>query len=160
MIDNDPDALIAIASRMKSDEYGIAPWIKGVGGKSFPTIGYGGWSMFANSQHKDLAWKLIATLDGVDGSLIWNRRIGALPIYTAAAQDPMYADPRFKGWFEELADPDVQPMVMPMDLRAWALFASSIVPRTSQSALLGKLPVADMAQQWAKILTRARQSQQ
>ncbi|MGA8705489.1 MAG: sugar ABC transporter substrate-binding protein [Steroidobacteraceae bacterium] len=160
MIDNDPDALIAIASRMKSDDYGIAPWIKGVGGKSFPTIGYGGWSMFANSQHKDLAWKLIATLDGVDGSLIWNRRIGALPIYTAAAQDPMYADPRFKGWFEELADPDVQPMVMPMDLRAWALFASSIVPRTSQSALLGKLPVADMAQQWAKILTRARQSQQ
>ncbi len=159
MIDNDPDALIAIASRMKPDEYGIAPWIKGVGGKSFPTIGYGGWSMFANSQHKDLAWKLIATLDGVEGSLTWNRRIGALPIYTAAAQDPMYADPRFRGWFEELADPDVQPMVMPMDLRAWALFASSVVPRTSQSALLGKLPVSDMAQQWAKILTRARQSQ-
>jgi len=31
------------------------------------------------------------------------RRIGALPIYTAAAKDPMYADPRYKGWFEELA---------------------------------------------------------
>jgi multiple sugar transport system substrate-binding protein len=159
MIDNDPDALIAIATRMKPDEYGIAPWIKGVGGKSFPTIGYGGWSMFANSKHKDLAWKLIATLDGVTGSLTWNRRIGALPIYTAAAKDPMYADARFKGWFEELADPDVEPMIMPMDLRAWALFVSSVVPRTSQSVLLGKLSAQDMAQQWARILTKAKQSQ-
>jgi multiple sugar transport system substrate-binding protein len=159
MIDNDPDALIAIASRMKPDDYGIAPWIKGVGGKSFPTIGYGGWSMFAKSEHKDLAWKLIATLDGVTGSLTWNHRIGALPIYTSAAKDPMYADPRFKGWFDELADPDVSPMIMPMDLRAWALFVSSVVPRTSQSLLLGKLSAPDMAQQWARIMTRARQSQ-
>jgi multiple sugar transport system substrate-binding protein len=159
MIDNDPDALIAIASRMKPDEYGVAPWMKGVGGKSFPTIGYGGWAMFANSKHKDLAWKLIATLDSPAGSLAWNRRIGALPIYTAAAKDPMYADPRYKGWFEELADPNVSPMIMPMDLRAWALFASSIVPRTTQNLLLGKLTAQDMAQQWAQILTKAKQSQ-
>jgi multiple sugar transport system substrate-binding protein len=159
MIDNDPDALIAIASRMKPDEYGIAPWMKGVGGKSFPTIGYGGWAMFANSKHKDLDWKLIATLDSPAGSLAWNRRIGALPIYTAAARDPMYADPRYKGWFEELADPNVSPMIMPMDLRAWALFASSIVPRTTQNLLLGKLTAAEMAQQWSQILTKAKQSQ-
>ena len=159
MIDNDPDALIAIAERMKPDEYGVAPWIKGPSGKSFPTIGYGGWSMFANSKHKELAWKLIATLDGVPGNLIWNRRIGALPIYTAAAKDPLYADARFKGWFDELSDPDVVPMVMPMDLRVWALFANSIVPRTSQSLLLGQLTAPDMAQQWAQVMTKAKQSQ-
>jgi len=160
MIDNDPDALIAIAERMKPDEYGIAPWIKGASGKSFPTIGYGGWSIFANSKHKDLAWKLIATLDGVPGNLTWNRRIGALPIYTAAAKDPLYADIKFKGWFDELNDPDVVPMVMPADLRAWALFVSSIVPRTSQSVLLGQLTVPEMAQQWAQIMTKAKLSQQ
>jgi multiple sugar transport system substrate-binding protein len=159
MIDNDPDALIAIAERMRPDEYGVVPWIKGASGKSFPTIGYGGWSMFANSKHKELAWKLIATLDGLPGNLIWNRRIGALPIYTAAAKDSFYADPRFKGWFDELADPDVVPMMMPMDLRAWALFGNSIVPRTSQSVLLGQLTVPEMAQQWAQILTKAKQSQ-
>jgi len=159
MIDNDPDALIAIAARMKPEEYGISPWIKGPSGKSFPTIGYGGWSMFANSRHKDLSWKLIATLDGVPGNLAWNRRIGALPIYTAAAKDPLYADARFRGWFDELADPDVVPMIMPMDLRVWAVFVSSIVPRTSQSVLLGQLTVQDMAAQWAQVLTKARQSQ-
>lgn len=159
MIDNDPDALIAIAARMKPQDYGIAPWIKGVGGKSFPTIGYGGWSMFANSAHKDLAWKLIATLEGIEGSRAWLARIGALPIYTAEASDPVYADPRYRGWFEELADPDTVPMVMPMDLRSWALFANSIVPRTTQKALLGRLDVQEMAQQWARIMTRAKQSQ-
>jgi multiple sugar transport system substrate-binding protein len=160
MIDNDPDALIAISERMKADEYGVAPWIKGAGGKSFPTIGYSGWSMFANSKHKDLAWKLIATLDGVPGNLTWNRRIGALPVYIAASKDPLYADARFKGWFEELADPNVVPMIMPMDLRAWAMFANSIVPRTSQSVLLGELSPPQMAQQWAQVLTKAKQSQQ
>ena len=159
MIDNDPDALIAIAERMKPDDYGVAPWIKGQSGKSFPTIGYSGWSMFANSTHKELAWKLIATLDGVEGNLTWNRRIGALPIYTAAAKDPLYADPKFKGWFDELSDPDVVPMLMPMDLRVWALFASSIVPRTTQSLLLGQLTAPEMAQQWALVMTKAKQSQ-
>jgi multiple sugar transport system substrate-binding protein len=159
MIDNDPDAMIAIAERMKPDEYGVAPWIKGPSGKSFPTIGYSGWSMFANGKQKELAWKLIATLDGVPGNLTWNRRTGALPIYTAAAKDPLYADARFKGWFDELSDPDVVPMVMPVYLRAWALFASSIVPRTSQSLLLGQLTAAEMAQQWARVMTKAKQSQ-
>jgi multiple sugar transport system substrate-binding protein len=159
MVDNDPDALIAIAQRMKPEDYGIAPWLKGPSGKSFPTIGYGGWSMFANSKHKDLAWKLIATLDGIPGNFTWNRRIGALPIYTAAAKDPMYADARYKGWFDELADPNVVPMMMPTDLRAWALFSSSIVPRTSQSLLLGELSAQDMAQQWAQVMTKAKQSQ-
>jgi multiple sugar transport system substrate-binding protein len=159
MIENDPDALIAIAERMKPDEYGIAPWIKGPSGKSFPTIGYTGWSMFANSKRKDLAWKLIATLDGVPGNLVWNRRIGALPIYTTAAKDPLYVDARFKAWFDELNDPDVVPMVMPVELRAWALFASSIVPRTSQSLLLGQITAPEMAQQWAQVMTKAKQSQ-
>ncbi len=159
MLDNDPDALIAISERMKPDEYGIAPWIKGAGGRSFPTIGYGGWSMFANSKHKDLAWKLIATLEGPAGNLTWNRRIGALPVYSAAAKDPLYADARFKGWFDELADPNVVPMIMPMDLRVWAFFASSLVPRSSQNLLLGQLTASAMAQQWAQALTKSKKSQ-
>jgi multiple sugar transport system substrate-binding protein len=50
-------------------------------------------------------------------------------------------------------------MMMPTDLRAWALFSSSIVPRTSQSLLLGQLSAQDMAQQWAQVMTKAKQSQ-
>lgn len=158
MIDNDPDALIAIAARMRPEEYGIAPWIKGANGKSYPTIGYGGWSMFANSRHKELAWKLMATLEGIDGNRAWLARIGALPIYSAEEHDPVYADARYRGWFAELADPDTEPMVMPMDLRSWALFANSVVPRTTQKVLLGREGVPEMAQQWARIINRAHQA--
>jgi hypothetical protein len=50
-------------------------------------------------------------------------------------------------------------MVMPVYLRAWALFASSIVPRTSQSLLLGQLTAPEMAQQWARVMIKAKQSQ-
>ena len=34
--------------------------------------------MFATSQNKDLSWKLIATLEGPDGNIEWNKRVGAL----------------------------------------------------------------------------------
>ncbi len=40
--------LIAIAERMNKDDFGVIPLPKGPDGKSFPTIGYAGWSMFSN----------------------------------------------------------------------------------------------------------------
>ena len=67
MLDQDPDALIAVQERMKPEEYDVVPFPKGPAGKAFPTIGYGSWAMFSNSKNKDLSWKLIATLDGPRG---------------------------------------------------------------------------------------------
>jgi multiple sugar transport system substrate-binding protein len=157
MLDQDPDALIAVAERMKPEEYDIVPFPKGPGGKAFPTIGYGSWSMFSNSKAKDLAWKLIATLDGPEGDVIWNKKIGALPIYKSAESDPFYANPKFKGWFEELGDKDVTPTVMPTYLSEFAYFADAIVVKTSQQALLGQLSPEDLTKQWADYLTKAQQ---
>lgn len=157
MLDQDPDALIAISERMNKDDYDIVPMPKGEAGKAFPTIGYGSWSMFSNSQNKDLAWKLIATLDGPDGNIIWNRKIGALPIYTTAAKDPFYADPKFKGWFAELGDKDVHPLIMPTYLQEFAFFADSMAVKTTQQLLLGQITPDAMAKQWADYLTKAQQ---
>ncbi|MBS1182295.1 MAG: cycB 2 [Proteobacteria bacterium] len=156
-LDQDPDALISIAERMKPEDYGVAPFPKGPAGKAFPTIGYGGWSMFANSEHKDLAWNLIATLDAPEGNIAWNKRIGALPIHTAAEKDPFYASEQFKGWFEELADPNVVPTVMPTHLEEFAFFKDSLVVNTSQQALLGEISPEDLTKQWAEYLTAAQQ---
>jgi len=156
MLDQDPDALIAVAERMNKDDYDIVPMPKGEAGKAFPTLGYGSWSMFSNSKNKDLAWKLIATLDGPEGNLAWNKKIGALPIYTTAASDPFYADPKFKGWFAELGDKDVTPMIMPTYLQEFAFFADSIAVKTSQQTLLGQLTPEAMANQWADYLTKAQ----
>jgi multiple sugar transport system substrate-binding protein len=157
MLDQDPDALIAVAERMNKDDYDIVPMPKGPAGKAFPTIGYGSWSMFSTTKEKDLSWKLIATLAGPEGNIIWNKRIGALPIYKSAEKDPFYADPKFKGWFEELADKDVVPTVMPTYLEEFAYFADSIAVKTTQQALLGQLSPEDLAKQWADYLTAAQQ---
>jgi len=159
MVDQDPDALIALNQRMKPEDYGVAPWPKGPGGKSYPTLGYVGWSIFQKSAHKDLAWSLVAALGGPAGNLVWNKRTGALPAYTAAAKDPFYSDPVYQGWFAELADPDVVPTVMPTDLPGFAYFADSLVVRSSQQALLGQISPATMNKQWAAYLTKAKRKQ-
>src|SRR5687767_14350059 len=94
MLDQDPDALIAVAERMSPEDFAVAPMPKGPDGKSFPTIGYAGWAMFSDSEHKDEAWKLIAHLAGPEANVTWNKRVGALPIYKGAENDPFYAGPQ------------------------------------------------------------------
>jgi multiple sugar transport system substrate-binding protein len=157
MLDQDPDSLIAIAQRMKPEEFGVAPLPKGPSGKAFPTTGWTGWSIFKSSEYKDLDWKLILAIDDPAGNLIWNKRVGALPIYKAAEKDPVYATPQMQGWFTELADKDEIPQPMPTYLPGFAYFADSLVVRTGQQALLGQITPADMARQWAAYLTKANQ---
>jgi multiple sugar transport system substrate-binding protein len=157
MLDQDPDALIAIAERMKPEDYGVTTMPKGPNGKTFPTIGYAGWSMFANSQNKDLAWKLIATLEGKEGNIAWNKKTGALPALKSAETDPFYESPQFKGWFEELGDKDVVPTIMPTYLEEFAFFKDSLVIKTSQEALLGDRTPEEVAKEWADYMTKAQQ---
>ncbi len=157
MLDQDPDALIAIAERMKPDEFGVTTMPKGPSGRAYPTLGYAGWSMFASSKSKDLDWQLIAALDGPEGNIAWNKRTGALPIYKAAETDPFYKGEQFKGWFNELSDKDVVPLVMPTYVPGFAYFADSVAVKTSQQALLGQITPEDMNKQWAGILTKDKQ---
>lgn len=157
MLDQDPDALIAIAQRMKPEEFGVATMPKGPSGRAYPTLGYAGWSMFKASQHKDLDWELIATLDGPEGNIAWNQRTGALPIYKAAEQDPFYKGEQFKGWFDELSDKDVVPLIMPTYLPGFGYFADSIAVKSSQQALLGQITPEAMNRQWAAVLTKDKQ---
>ncbi|TMV67658.1 sugar ABC transporter substrate-binding protein, partial [Thioclava sp. BHET1] len=55
-LNQDPDALIGISSRMSPDDFGVTNFPAGPSGKAFPTIGYAGWSMMAKSAHKEEAW--------------------------------------------------------------------------------------------------------
>jgi multiple sugar transport system substrate-binding protein len=159
MIDQDPDSLIAIAERMKPEQFGVASMPKGPAGKAFPTIGYVGWSIFKSSEHKDLDWNLLEALDNPAANLIWDQRVGALPVFKAAEKAPLYAGPQLKGWFEEMADPDEIPTLMPTNLPGFAFFADSLAVKTGQQALLGQLAPADMNKQWAAYLTKAKQKQ-
>ena len=157
MLDQDPDALIAVAQRMKPDEFGIATMPKGPSGRAYPTLGYAGWSMFTSSQHKDLDWELIAALDGPKGNIAWNQRTGALPIYKSAEDDPFYKGDQFKGWFAELSDKDVVPLIMPTSLPGFGYFADSIAVKSGQQALLGEITPEAMNKQGAAVLTKDKQ---
>ena len=156
-LDQDPDALIAIAQRMKPEDFGVMTMPKGPDGKTFPTIGFAGWSMMSKSENKDLSWKLIETLEGPEGNIEWNKKTGALPVHKSAEKDPFYASEQFKGWFDELADKNAVPTTMPTYLEEFAFFKDSLVIKTSQEALLGDITPEDLAKQWADYITKAQQ---
>ena len=96
-LDQDPDALIAIAEHMKSEDYGIMTMPKGPDGKTFPTIGYAGWSMMAKSENKDLSWKLIETLEGPEGNIEWNKRTGRIAGAEVRRKGPLLLQPAVQG---------------------------------------------------------------
>ena len=156
-LDQDPDALIAIAERMKPEQFGVTTFPKGPDGKAFPTIGYAGWSLMEASENKDLAWKLIATLEGPEGNVPWNKMTGALPALKSAESDPFYQSEAFKGWFEELGDPDVVPTIMPTWLEEFAFFKDSLAISSGQKALLGEITPEELATEWADYLTKAQE---
>lgn len=156
MLDQDPDALIAINGRMKDEDFGVAPMPKGPSGKAFPTIGFVGWSIMQKSEHKDLAWKLLATLEGPQGNMAWNKKVGTLPVLKSLEKDPFYASPKFKGWFDELADPNVVPMKLPIYLQEFAYFKDVYSLTTSQKALLGEFTPDQLADSWDTYFTKAQ----
>ncbi len=152
-LDQDPDALIAVASRMDEGSFAVAPMPKGPDGKSFPTIGYAGWSAFDSSEHKDETWSLIAHLSSPEQNKVWAKRVGVIPIHKGADQDPYFQSEQFAGWFTELNDPAWTPLVMPSYLEGFGYFADSLALETSQEALLGDITAQEMADQWAEFLT-------
>lgn len=152
-LDQDPDALIAIAERMPAEDFAVMPMPVGPAGKAFPTIGFAGWSIFDSSEHKQEAWDLIATLSSPEANATWAKRVGVIPVHKGADQDPHFQTEQFKGWFETLNGAQYEPTIMPTYLEQWGYFASSVLLESSQEALLGQRSAQDVADEWAEMLT-------
>jgi multiple sugar transport system substrate-binding protein len=157
MLDQDPDALIAIAEKMDKNDFAVAPMPLGPSGKSFPTIGYAGWSMFSASEHKDDAWKLIAHLSNATSNLEWAKFVGVIPTHKGADQDPHFTGENYAGWFTELNDPKYELTAYPAHLEKLGYLFDVMSVETSQKALLGQMTAQEVADQWAKYLTDAQQ---
>lgn len=152
-LDQDPDALIAVAERMDAEDFAVAPMPVGPAGKAFPTIGFAGWSIFKTTEHEDLAWDLVAHLSSPDSNKTWAKRVGVIPIHEGADQDPYFQTEQFAGWFEELNGEQYVPTIMPTYLEQFGFFADSIALESSQEALLGQRTAQDVADEWAAFLT-------
>ncbi len=155
MLDQDPDALIAIAEKMDAEDFAVAPMPLGPGGKSFPTIGYAGWAMFEASEHKDEAAALIGHLSSRESNLEWAKFVGVIPIHQGAEQDPYFRTEQFSGWFTEINDERWQPVSMPTYLEEFAYFADVTSIQTGQELLLGQRTPEDVAAEWAADMTAA-----
>ncbi|MBP9048978.1 MAG: sugar ABC transporter substrate-binding protein [Tabrizicola sp.] len=152
-LDQDPDALIAIAERMPAEDFAVIPMPVGPAGKAFPTIGFAGWSVFSATESPDAAWNLVAHLSSPDSNSTWAQRVGVIPIHQGADQDPFFQTVQFKGWFEELNSPDYIPTIMPTYLEQWGYFTSTILKDSAQEALLGQKTAQELADEWAVFLT-------
>jgi multiple sugar transport system substrate-binding protein len=158
MLDQDPDALIGIAEKMKAEDFSVAPMPKGPNGKSYPTLGFAGWSMFSDSTVKPEAWKVISFLSDNKQNLGWAKVVGVLPIHKGADQDEHFKTEQFKGWFEELSNPDTYVFVtQPAHLENLGVFYDSMVPKGFQEILLGKRKPKEVADEWATFLTGEQQ---
>lgn len=160
MLDQDPDALIAIKERMPEDDFAVAPMPLGPAGKSFPTIGYAGWSIFEAAEDKDLAFDLVAHLSSREMNLEWAKFVGVIPIHVGAEQDPFFTGPNFEGWFTEINDPRWEPTSMPTYLEEFGYFADVLSIQNGQEALLGQRTPENVAGEWAAYLTEAYQKWQ
>ncbi|MGI9493333.1 MAG: ABC transporter substrate-binding protein [Geminicoccaceae bacterium] len=156
MLDQDPDALIAIAERMDAEDFAVAPMPLGPAGKSFPTIGYAGWAMFEASESKDEASALIGHLSSRESNLDWAKFVGVIPIHQGAEQDPAFTGPQFEGWFTEMNDDRWKPTVMPTYLEEFAYFADVMAVQGGQELLLGDRSAEDVANEWAIYLGDAQ----
>jgi multiple sugar transport system substrate-binding protein len=153
MLDQDPDALIGIAGKMDPNAFAVAPIPTGPGGKAFPTLGYGGWAIFANSTQKSEAWSLLSFMVSPANNLAWSKVVGTLPIYKNAEQNPYFQTDKFKGWFTELNDPDKYDLVTPPTyLEGFGDLYDNISIKTFQQVLLGQRTAQDVADQWAAYL--------
>ena len=159
MLDQDPDALIGISDKMPASDFGVTPMPTGPGGHAYPSLGYSGWAMFANSHDQDASWKLISWLGSPDNNLAWSKFVGTLPIYKTATQDPFFGSDKFAGWFAELNDPKTYQLVtVPSQLENLGNFYDNISVKTYQQALLGQRTAADVTGEWATYLTGEQQA--
>lgn len=158
MLDQDPDALIGIAEKMNKDDFAVAPVPAGPSGKSFPTLGYSGWAIFANSKVKDESWKLLETFLSPKGNIEWAKMVGVLPIHNGAEQDAYFKTEQFKGWFDELNGGDKYEFVTPpTHLENLGNFVDQIAIKGFQEVLLGKRPAKEVANEWAAYMTKEQQ---
>ena len=158
MLNQDPDALIGIAEKMSADDFAVAPWPVGPNGKAYPALGYAGWAMLADSPTKQESWKVMSFLLDNKQNLGWAKTVGVMPIHNGAEQDEHFKTEQFRGWFEELQNPDKYVFVTPpTHLENLGVFYDSMVPTGFQEVLLGKKTPKEVADGWAKYLTEEQQ---
>lgn len=156
MLHQTPDALTSLRKRMDDDDYGSAPMPLGPSGKSFPHLGYIGWSVLEGSTKKQAAFKLVEHLLSRDNHQAWAQRSGLVPIYKGLSKDIFDADGVGAGWLETTQDDRWSYLINPNHLSDIAEFDSITVVQSGQAMMLGDKTPEETATMWADFLSASQ----
>lgn len=156
MLHQKPDTIADLEKRMDAGDYASAPMPLGPNGKSFPHLGYIGWSVHAQSVKKEAAFKLVDFLLRRDNHEEWAKRSALVPIYRNLARDMFAGDEAGAGWLQTTQDPRWEYMINPNYLPDIAEFDSIDVVQSSQAMLLGDKTPEETAKLWADFLTASQ----
>jgi len=156
MLHQTPDALTSLRKRMDDDDYASAPMPLGPNGKSFPHLGYIGWSVLEGSSNKDAAFKLVTHLLNRKNNHAWAKRAGLVPIYKNLSEDVFDANGVGAGWLQTTKDDRWSYLINPNHLADIAEFDSITVVQTGQAMMLGEKTPEETAILWADFLSASQ----
>ena len=155
MLHQTPDALSALKKRMDEDDYSSSPMPLGPSGKSFPHLGYIGWSVLEKSTRKQAAFKLVRHLLARENNQEWAEGSGLVPIYKGISENIFAAIPAGQGWLKTTQDDRWSYLINPNYLPEIAEFDSITVVQSGQAMMLGEKTPEQTAKMWADFLTAA-----
>ena len=159
MLDQDPDALIGIAEKMNADDFAVAPMPAGPNGKSYPTLGYAGWAMFADSEAKDEVLEADgnAAVAQEQPRMGEDRRRAADPQRRRAGRP--FQDRAVQGLVRgtEQSATSIEMVTPPTHLENLGNFVDQVAIKNFQEVLLGQRTAKEVADEWAAFLTKEQQ---
>lgn len=156
MLHQTPDALNGLRQRMDEGDIASVPMPLGPNGKSFPHLGYIGWSVFEQSPKKETAFKLVKHLLKRENHQEWAQRSGLVPIYKGLASDLFDSGDVGAGWLTSTQDDRWDYMINPNHLSDIAEFDSIQVVQSGQAMMLGEKTPEETAKMWADFLSASQ----
>lgn len=151
-----PDSIVALNKRMDPDDFASTPMPLGPSGKSFPHLGFIGWSVMEQSTKKQAAFKLVEHMLRRDNHQQWVEQSGLVPIYKGLSEDIFDAGGIGSGWLKTTQDDRWSYMINPNYLPEVAEFDSITVVQSGQAMMLGEKTPEETARLWADFLTAAQ----
>lgn len=112
-----------------------------------------GYSISANSQNEESAWKFIEFLSSPEINLEYSKAFGCLPLYKSSLNDAFFQEGVMKGYADALLDPNIQFLEQPSQLSQWGFFLAEFNKNETQKYMTGQQTAEVTLQNLGKFLS-------
>jgi multiple sugar transport system substrate-binding protein len=156
MLNQTTEVIGAAKATMADDAWTVIPWPKGADGKRY--IGAGanwGYSVSADSKHKEASWKFIAFLSTPENNLKYANAMTMIPIFKNEGQAAV--DGPMQGFIDTLDDPDSYLVANLGNFPELGEFRESFMDSEVQKYLLNNQTAEQTLKNLGDFLTKAQQ---